>query len=630
MRSTIASQQVEASVHDPATSRRVTLLTVLLFVCILILYLPIAHNSFINFDDDTYIVSNVQIHSGVNWQTVKWSLTTTYEGNWGPLSWLSHALDWEWFGMRAGGHHLVSACLHAMNIAILFWSLWNATGAIWRSLVVAALVGVHPVNVESVAWAAERKNVLSMLFFLLALLAYGWYVRQPQWRRYCVVAFAYLLALMSKPQVITFPFLLMLWDYWPLGRYCLKPGQETGRGEEWQREFSVWKAAREKVPFLLMSAGSAVVTVIAERSAHAVRTSAEFSVTNRLETAVTSYVRYLRMAIWPSDLAVIYPHPMTLFASWQVAGACAVLLLGSAIAVWQWRRRPHLAVGWFWFLGAMFPMIGIVQVGTHALADRFAYIPFIGLFVIGVWLIAEGAGRMGLSRVTQVAIASGALIGYAVAARMEMTYWRDSYRLFSRAIEVTEANPIAEENLGAALMEMQRPDLAEPHLRRAIELVPTLSVAHYDLATLLHRGNHLEEAFEQYQLALNYGLDERAAAQAHNNLGVLLNQRGRRDDAREEFSRALALNPYEQNSLIGRGLIEHETGLADAALQDFVRAAQVGPSPLALYWQGRVFEEKGLFPAAAEAYQSALQLSPDFGDAQERLRKTEEVMHAAK
>ena len=628
MKPTSASQDREHAVHHPATPRTATQIALLLFLGALALYLPTTHNSFINFDDDTYIVNNAQIHTGITWQTVKWSFTTTYEGNWGPLSWLSHALDWEWFGMRAGGHHFVSAWIHALNVAILFWLLWRATGFPWQSVMVAALVGVHPVNVESVAWAAERKNVLSMFFFLLALLAYGWYVRHPTVPRYCVFVFAYLLALMSKPQVITFPFLLMLWDYWPLGRYSANPAVWPGADQG--RNLTLRTAVLEKIPLFLMSLASAAVTMIAERSAHAVRTSAEFSAANRIETALTSYVRYLRMAVWPSDLAVIYPHPTALFPWWQVFGASLLLLLGTAIAVWQWRSRPYLVVGWFWFLGAMFPMIGIVQVGTHALADRFAYIPFIGLFFIGVWLFAEAARRIRLNRGAQVAIASGVLIGYAVAARIEMEYWHDSYSLFSRAIKVTEANPIAEENLGAALMEMERPDLAETHLRRAIQFVPTLSVAHYDLATVLHKGNELDQALSEYLLALKYGLDDREAARTHNNLGVLLNQLGRRDDARVEFSQAIALNPYEQNSLIGRGLIERETGMPDAALQDFVRAAQVSPSPLALYWQARVLEDQGLFPAAAEAYRSALKLSPDFGDAQVRLRKTEGVGNKAK
>ncbi len=610
----------------PKRRTAVPLIGLLLFLSILVLYIPVTRNAFTNFDDDTYIVNNTHVQAGLTWNTVKWSFTTFDEGNWDPLTWLSHALDCELFGLHAAGHHFVSALLHAMNAAILFWLLWSATGFTWRSLMVAALFGVHPVNVESVAWAAERKNVLSMLFFLLALLAYGWYARQPKLRRYGVVFLLYLLALMSKPHAITFPFLLLLWDYWPLRRYAAPaaPGATPERGGT--PRFSVLSLVLEKAPLLLLSVASAVVTVIAERAGHALRTSSDFSLANRIETALTSYVRYMGMAVWPAKLAVLYPHPTVLFPAWQVVAAVLVLLVATAIAIWQRRQRPYLVVGWLWFLGSMFPMIGLVQVGAHALADRFAYIPFIGLFVIGVWLVSEGAARISLSRTAQVAIASAVLLGYAVTTYSQMAYWRDSYSLFTHAIQVTDANPIAEQSLGAALMEMHRPDLAVSHLERAIRLMPTLSTAHYDLGTLLHRQNQLEGALQEYQLALKHTWDEREAAQTLNNLGVLFNQLGRRDEALAEFTAAIALNPHEQNSLVGRGMIEREEGKLDAALQDFARAAQVAPSPLACYWQGRVLEDKGQLSAAAEAYRAALKLAPNFGDTQVRLGNVERAV----
>jgi tetratricopeptide (TPR) repeat protein len=610
----------------------IPLIGLLLFLGTLALYLPVTHNAFTNFDDDTYIVGNAHVRDGLTWGTVKWSFTTFDEGNWGPLTWLSHALDCEWFGLHAGGHHFVSAWLHAMNAAILFWLLWSATRFTWRSLVVAALFAVHPVNVESVAWAAERKNVLSMFFFLLALLAYGWYARQPKLRRYGVVFLLYLLSLMSKPQAITFPFLLLLWDYWPLRRYAgelelaAAPDAALAAPEgEGTPRFSILWLALEKIPLILLSVADAVVTVIAEQSANALRTSSDFSLANRIETALISYVRYVGMAVWPSKLAVLYPHPTALFPAWVVVAALLVLLVATAIVLRLRRPRPYLVVGWLWFLGSMFPMIGLVQVGAHALADRFAYIPFIGLFLGGVWLAAEVAARISLSRTAPAAIASAVLVGYSVTTQIQIGYWRDSYSLFAHTLQVTDANPIAEGNLGSALMEMQRPDLALPHLERAIQLLPTFSTAHYDLGTLLQRQNDVARAQQEYQLALRYGSDGREAAQTHNNLGVLFNQLGRREDALAQFTAAIALNPNEQNSLVSRGLIEQEEGKLDAALQDFARASQVAPSPLAFYWQGRVLEEKGQNSAAAGAYRSVLKLAPNFGDTQVRLENVEKV-----
>jgi Tfp pilus assembly protein PilF len=623
---------MNAAERVPRTTERdgifpaaVPLIGFLLFFSTLALYLPVSRNTFVNFDDDTYIVANSHVRAGLTWNTVKWSFTTFEEGNWDPLTWLSHALDCEWFGLDAGGHHFVSAWLHAMNVAVLFLVLQGATGLIWRSSLVAALFGVHPVNVESVAWAAERKNVLSMLFFLLALVAYGWYAREPRLRRYGVVFLLFLLGLMSKPQVIMLPFLLLLWDYWPLQRMDAQFSHGAA-ATNFNGRARFGQLVLEKVPLFLLAAGSAAVTVMAERAAHALRTSSDFSLLNRIETALTSYWRYVGLAIWPARLAVLYPHRTDLFPVWQVIASALALAIATGIVVSERRPRPYLMVGWLWFLGSMLPMIGLVQVGRHAMADRFAYIPYIGLFVMAVWTVADWAEARKIS-VAWRGVAGVAILSLSsVLTHRQIGYWRDSYSLFEHTIEVTGANPIAEGNLASALMEMQRPDLAIPHLERAIQLMPTFSTGHYDLGVVLHRRGDLEPALRQYQLALQYALDEREAAQTHNNLGVLLNQLGRRDEAIGEFTEAIAIHPDEQNSLLGRGMIEYDEAKLNAALEDFMTAAHIAPSPLAFYWQGRVLEDQGRYPAAAEAYKAALKLAPEFGDTKERLGKFGKVV----
>jgi tetratricopeptide (TPR) repeat protein len=518
-------------------------------------------------------------------------------------------LDVQLFGLRPAGHHAQSIFWHAVNVLLLFLLLAKATGFVGRSALVAGLFAVHPLNVESVAWIAERKTVLCTFFLLLALAAYGWYAKRPRASRYLLVSFLFALALMAKPMAITLPFALLLLDFWPLQRFP---------------ETALSKLVVEKTPLLALSAASAAITLYAQRIGGAIGSTALLPPAIRLKNAIYSYLIYIEKAVLPSRLAVFYPHPEGALALWKVMGAVVLLIMVTAV-FWHFRERRYLLVGWLWFLGTLAPMIGIVQVGRQAWADRYAYLPLWGLFVIAVWLASEAATRISLSRGAQVVIALAVLIGYAVTAHIQIGYWRDSYTLFAHALQVTEANPIAEDNLGSALLEMRRPDLAQSHLERAIQLMPTLATAHYNLGTLLQRQNEMDRAEREYQWALQYGSDTQELAQAHNNLGVLFDQFGRREQALAEFSQAIALNPHEQNSLVSRGLIEREEGKLDAALQDFARAAQVTPSPLALYWQGRVLEEKGQLPVAAEAYRSVMKLAPNFGDTQVRLEKMEKT-----
>jgi protein O-mannosyl-transferase len=594
-------------VPQPRTA--VALLGLLLFLSTLALYYPALQNGFVNYDDPAYVTSNVHVQQGLTARNLAWAFTSTADANWHPLTRISHMLDAQLFGLAPTGHHAQSVLWHALNVVLLFLLLAKTTGYLGRSALVAGLFAVHPLNVESVAWVAERKTVLSTFFWLLALAAYGWYAKRPRAGRYLLVALLFALGLMAKPMVITLPFALLLVDFWPLQRFPATP---------------ISKLVLEKIPLLALSAGSAAITVYAQRVGGAVGSTQLLPMAMRIKNAIYSYLIYMEKAVWPSGLAVFYPHPEGSLALWKVLGTSALLVAVTAV-FWHFREHRYLLGGWFWFLGTLVPVIGIVQVGRQAWADRYAYLPLWGLFVIGVWLASEGAARVSLSRAAQVAIAIVVLLGYSVMAHIQIGYWRNSYSLFTHAIQVTNGNPIAEGNLGSALMEMRRPDLAIAHVERAIRLMPTFSTAHYNLGILLQRQNELDGALREYQLALKYGSDGLEVAQTHNNLGVLLNQLGRRDDAAAEFTQALALNPLEQNSLLGRGMIEYEERELDAALHDFSRAAQIAPSPQAFYWEGRVLEDKGQLSEAAEAYRTALKWAPDFGDTQVRLGNVEKA-----
>jgi protein O-mannosyl-transferase len=582
----------------------IVLIAFLLFFGTVLLYYPALRNGFVNYDDPAYVSSNFHLRQGLSAANIKWALTSTSEANWHPLTWISHMLDVQLFGLRPAGHHAQSIFWHAVNVVLLFLLLAYSTKFVSRSAVVAALFAVHPLNVESVVWVAERKTVLCTFFFLLTLAAYGRYRRRPGMARYLLVAVLFALALMAKPMAITLPFALLLIDFWPLERYPQTPLRTL---------------VLEKIPLLALSAASAAITIYAQRAGGAVGSTILLPLSWRAKNAIYSYLIYIEKTAWPSRLAGFYPHPEASLALWKVLLAAAVFI-GVSILFWRRRERRYLLVGWLWFLGTLFPMIGILQVGRQAWADRYAYVPLWGVFVIGVWLLSAAAMRFSLGPLARLAIAVAALLAYAAVTETQIGYWHDSYTLFSHALAVTRDNPIAEANLGSALVDLERPDLAVPHLERAIQLLPANASPYYNLGTLYLRENQLDRAREQFELALKYAADKHEAAQTHNNLGVLFNREGKQNEAFKEFSAAIALNPDEQNSFIGRGMIEREEGKFDAALGDLDAANKISSSALSYYWKGRVLEDEKQFQSAAEAYNAALKLAPQFADAAARLR----------
>jgi hypothetical protein len=470
----------------------------LLLVATVALYYPVSHYPFANADDDSYISDNAHVKYGFEPDTVKWAFTTFRDANWHPLTWLSHALDCHLYSLDAGKHHRTNALLHATNAVLLFWVMLQATGYMGRSAMVAALFALHPINVESVVWISERKNVLSMLFFLLALGAYRWYASKPQAGRYVVVTLLYALGLMAKPQVITFPFVLLLWDYWPLRRmFADKQGSAATVFPP--NGFSGLVA--EKLPLFALSAASAVVTVKAQGTGGAMSGPLNtYPFLLRLENAIVSYVRYLGKAIWPSRLVFMYPHSS--FAVWQVVAAF-LLLAVITWAVIAGRRHRYLIVGWLWFLGTLVPMIGLVQVGAQSMADRYAYLPFIGLFIMICWGVGDWAEQKKLAAGWVVAPALAALFVLAVMAHRQIGCWSDNVLLWAHTVQLTSGNWIAENNLGAALLDKGQMEDAIGHFRSAEAIYP------YDPRTFLfigfyeqQRGN-LRGAIAEYEHVIN-------------------------------------------------------------------------------------------------------------------------------
>jgi tetratricopeptide (TPR) repeat protein len=596
-----------------ADGRLVLFFATLLATGTMVLYAPALRNGFVNFDDPDYVTRNVHVLQGVSWANLRWAFgTDNPAANWHPLTWISHMLDVQFYGINAAGHHFGNVFLQTLNVIILFLLLDRVTSHPLRSAAVAALFALHPLNVESVAWVTERKAVLSMFFLLLTLCAYGWYVRKPGVGRYlCVLSF-FALALMSKLMVVSLPFGLLLLDYWPLRR--LSYVEESA--EKRRLPPSFLPLVIEKIPLLLLAAAASWVTLRLHRKEGALAMAMPFSW--RVKNAVYSYWAYLEKAIWPTRLGVFYPHPENSLAWWKVILA-ALVLAGISGLVWRFRERPYLLVGWLWYLGTMVPMIGIVQSGRQGMADRFMYIPMLGLFVAAVWLLGEWASRIHLHQA--VAAVSFVLLvsPYVYLTRKQIGYWRDSYTLFAHTLQATENNGIAENNMGAALIERGQPELAETHFEAAVRLIPELASAHYNLGVLSQRQNRTEQAAREYHQAIALSSDPIEAAQAHNNLGILYLTSKNYTAALTELNVAIALNPNEQNSYIGRGTIELESWNYAAAVADFARAAEISPSPIACFLLGRALETKGDYAQAENAYAAALRLAPGMTEARTRL-----------
>jgi tetratricopeptide (TPR) repeat protein len=527
---------------------------------IMAIYWQVLGYQFVNFDDDAYVYLNSHVKAGLTLDNIRWAFIDNSNGNWHPLTWISHMLDVQLFGLNAGPHHFVNVLWHAANSVLLMFALWFMTGKAWRSAFVAALFALHPLRVESVAWIAERKDVLSSFFYILTIWSYAWYARRPRLLgRYAVVAVFLSLGLMTKASVVTAPFLLLLLDYWPL---C--------------RKESLGLLVREKIPLFVLAAGVSIATYVGQSHVGATRGIENLHLADRLANVPVSYMHYLGKIFWPQPLAVIYPYQRDLPVA-IVISACLLLGVITTLVLFTGRRFRHLPVGWFWFLGVMVPMIGVVQVGWQAYADRYTYIPSIGIFLALVWMVADAIDHSKWQRVVAIGAAVAILPALAFKTWSQLPYWHDDLALFQHALDSTIENPIAQYHVGDDLLELGRNREAIPHLQEMIRLSPTFYAGYYTLGkaqaaegdaepavrsfsqalriwpedpaafyaravVLLETGSDRPAELD-FRAALKYGLAAQYAADAYNSLGIILAQRGDIKGATVEFERAVQLQP---------------------------------------------------------------------------------------
>jgi len=622
--------------------RQTMWIAVALAAITLLVFWPATRAEFINYDDPDYVTENSHIQSGLNWDVVRWSFTSGYAGNWHPLTWLSHALDISFFGLQPAGHHTVNVVLHALNAMLVFLLFQRLTGATWRSALVAALFALHPLRVESVAWVSERKDVLCAFFGLLSLIAYARYAgagsRTKGWYITALLCFA--LGLLSKPMLVTWPCVLLLLDYWPLRRFELTAFRSQAALFK--------KLLREKLPFFALTLASCVITFWVQKAQGAVAPKG-LPLDTRIANAFLSCEKYLENFFWPTKLAAFYPHPATRnpalrdWVNWEV-GFAVVVVIVLTVMVYRWRnRRPYLLIGWLWYLGTLVPVIGILQVGAQAMADRYTYLPMIGIAFALVWLAGDWLASKRIEFLGPAIAAVGLLVGCAWLTHQQIGYWSDTKTLFVRALDVTKQNATAHVNVGALLEHEGKLDEATYHYQQALVADPNDADARNNFGHMLAVRGQLDQAEAEYRAAIA-ALPHHGAA--HLNLGLVLQAKGNNAAAAEHYNRAIELRPdYLIGHLnLGRILIEQgkfadaaaryqaalkidansaaaEAGLGLALIMQeqineginhLQRASELQPGDLELQIQlGNAFLETGRVEEARRCYRRVLELKPD-------------------
>jgi len=588
----------------------------LLTITTLFAYYPVRNYKFIDYDDDLYVTDNLHVQNGLKIDGIVWAFTSTHTANWHPLTWLSHMLDRQLYGMNPGGHHRTSLIFHIVNTLLLFLVFKQMSGKLWQSGFIAALFALHPLHVESVAQVAQRKDVLSTFFWILTMLTYVRYVKLPTSNRYVLALLCFILGLMAKPMLVTLPFVLLLLDCWPLHRIQFNQSDVlTGNSRKGSMLFFLIK---EKIPFFVVSAASSIITLLAQQSGGAIRSLETYPVSVRFANALASYVGYMGKMIWPSKLTFFYPHP-GIYPVWKIAGSYLILISISFMAIKKIKRCPWMFTGWFWYVGTLVPVIGLVQVGAQAMADRYTYVPLIGIFIIIAWGGAELSRKWRYQKPVLALIAVGFVLFYLGQTRRQLAYWADSATLFKRVIAISPENYLPYNNLGMVLEREDKNIEAMKHYLTALEKHPHFPEAHNNLGNVLMKQDKTEEAIHHYSEALRI---RPGFSQAHNNLGNALLAQGKRAEAIRQYLKALSIDSNYEEAHYNLGIVLFKMGKLSGAINQYLEALRINPVyaeahnnlGVALAGQGKIAE-------AVAHFKRALRLKPDLDDALLNIKK---------
>jgi len=585
---------------------------VLLVLATLAVYWPVQQFDFVDFDDDIYITENPVVINGLTPEGFRWAFSSFHAGNWHPLTWLSHMLDCELFGRNPGKHHFINLLFHMANSLLLFLVFRKMTGGFWQSALTAAFFALHPLHVESVVWLAERKDVLSTFFWMLTMLSYAAYVERTGAFRYLLVFVCLVLGLMSKPMLVTLPFVLLLMDYWPLRRIRF---QRSG-SQLSDTAMPPIRLLLEKVPLFAVVLLSSVVTFNAQQHGGAVKSLEVFPLGARIANSVVSYISYIIKMIWPAKMAILYPYPQEI-AWWKVAGASAILVAITVAVIRVAVKKPYAAVGWFWYLGTLVPVIGLIQVGNQSMADRYTYVPLVGIFIMIVWGLSDLSAHSRHRNKWLPVSAAGSIMVVMAVTMNQVTYWKNSISLYEHALAVTSDNYAIHNNLGYVLAEQGRTAEAIRHYREALRIRPGFSSAHINLGLALAKREWIEEAIYHYQEALRLKPD---SAKAYNNLGAALEKQGRYDEAVTHFHEALRIQPGQAGVQNNLGVVYGRLGRYDEAVKQFLTVLQKHPGDAATRNRlANILVAMDRMEEAAEQYRRVIENDPNHADAHNSL-----------